>query len=44
MPIIERQTSRLREIYGDFCMAELIEYPGTDDRKTLVCEVNFFNE
>ncbi|KAL0278426.1 UNVERIFIED_CONTAM: hypothetical protein PYX00_000254 [Menopon gallinae] len=39
MPIIERQTNKLRELYGDFCMAEIIEYPGTEDRKTLVCEV-----
>lgn len=39
LPILERQTTKLRELYGDFCVAEIIEYPGTDDRKTIVCEV-----
>lgn len=39
MPIIEQHTTRLRELYGEFCMAEIIEFPGTKDRRTLVCEV-----
>lgn len=39
MPIVEQHTERLRQLYGDFCMAEIIQYPGTNDRQTLVCEV-----
>ncbi|KAK6624035.1 hypothetical protein RUM44_010893 [Polyplax serrata] len=38
MPIVEQHTERLRQLYGDFCMAEIIQYPGTNDRQTLVCE------
>ena len=40
MPIVDQHTERLKQLYGDYCIAEIIEYPGTNDRKTLVCEVS----
>lgn len=39
VPIIDRHSARLRELYGDYYISELISRHPESERTLLVCEV-----
>lgn len=39
VPIIDRHSTRLRELYGDYYVSELISRHPESERTLLVCEV-----